>query len=69
MVINFEEKIKSLNNKEFDELSSNLSSGIPISTPVFDGASIDDVTKLLELAEFTFIRTNYFMGWSNWRTI
>jgi len=46
----FDEKIKSLNNKELDELSVNLSSGIPIATPVFDGASVDDVTQLLELA-------------------
>ena len=46
----FNEQIKQLTNKEFDELSINLSSGIPIATPVFDGASIDDVTKLLELA-------------------
>jgi len=47
----FEDKIKRLNNKEFEELSVNLASGIPISTPVFDGASIDDVTKLLKLAD------------------
>jgi len=47
----FEEKIKRLNNKEFEELSENLSSGIPIATPVFDGASINDVTQLLELAD------------------
>ena len=46
----YEEKIKSLNNKELEELCVNLSSGIPIATPVFDGASIDDVTQLLELA-------------------
>jgi DNA-directed RNA polymerase subunit beta len=46
----FEEKVKSLNNKELEELSINLSSGIPIATPVFDGASVDDVTKMLELA-------------------
>jgi DNA-directed RNA polymerase subunit beta len=46
----FDEKIKSLNNKELEELSVNLSSGIPIATPVFDGASVDDVTQLLELA-------------------
>ena len=26
-------------------------SGIPISTPVFDGASVEDVTELLKLAE------------------
>jgi len=47
----YEEKIKSLNNKDLEELCVNLSSGIPIATPVFDGASIDDVTQLLELAD------------------
>ena len=47
----YEEKIKPLKEKEFEELSSNLSTGIPISTPVFDGASVEDVTKLLTLAE------------------
>ena len=44
-------KFQSLNEKELDELSVNLSSGIPIATPVFDGASVNDVTKLLELAD------------------
>jgi len=47
----FDEKIKTLNKKEFEELSINLSSGIPISTPVFDGASVNDVTELLKLAD------------------
>jgi DNA-directed RNA polymerase subunit beta len=46
----YQEKIKPLNEKDFDELSSNLSSGVPISTPVFDGASVDDVTELLKIA-------------------
>jgi len=47
----YEEKIKPLQGKEFEELVKNLSSGVPISTPVFDGASVDDVTALLKLAE------------------
>ena len=47
----YEEKIKPLQGKEFEELVKNLSSGVPISTPVFDGASVDDVTELLKLAE------------------
>ena len=47
----YENKIKSLNEKEFEELAMNLSSGIPISTPVFDGASVDDVTDLLKIAD------------------
>jgi len=47
----FNKKIKSLGNNEFSELSLNLTSGIPIATPVFDGASVDDVTNLLKLAE------------------
>ena len=47
----YDKKIKSLNEKEFEELSLNLSSGVPVSTPVFDGASVDDVTELLKLAD------------------
>tara|TARA_B100000686_G_scaffold317724_1_gene366773 strand:- start:1380 stop:5474 length:4095 start_codon:yes stop_codon:yes gene_type:complete len=47
----YNEKIKPLKEKEFDELTKNLESGIPISTPVFDGASVDDVTNLLKLAD------------------
>ena len=47
----YEEKIKPLQEKEFNELTSTLSSGIPVATPVFDGASVDDVTELLKLAE------------------
>ena len=47
----FNKKIKPLKEKEFDELTRNLSSGVPISTPVFDGASVNDVTNLLKLAE------------------
>ena len=47
----YEKKIKPLKDKEFDDLIVNLSSGIPVSTPVFDGASVNDVTELLKLAE------------------
>ena len=47
----YSKKIKSLEKNEFSELSLNLTSGIPIATPVFDGASVDDVTNLLKLAE------------------
>jgi len=47
----YDTNIQSLNTKEFEELSSNLSLGIPIATPVFDGASVDDVAELLKLAD------------------
>ena len=43
--------IKNLDRKDFIELCSNLSKGVPISTPVFDGASTEDITKMLEKAE------------------
>ena len=46
----FTEVIKKLNNRELKELCENLSSGIPVATPVFDGASTQDITKMLELA-------------------
>jgi len=42
--------IKKLDKKDLRELCSNLSKGIPVATPVFDGASTDDITKMLELA-------------------
>jgi DNA-directed RNA polymerase subunit beta len=47
----YEQKIKPLNEKELEEMAANLSLGIPIATPVFDGASVDDVTELLKLAD------------------
>ncbi len=45
---NYNNVIKNLEKKDFIELCSNLSNGVPISTPVFDGASTDDITKMLE---------------------
>jgi len=47
----YDKKIKPMSDIEFNELSTNLSLGVPISTPVFDGASVDDVTELLKLAD------------------
>ena len=47
----FKDKVEPLLEKELEELSKNLSSGVPISTPVFDGASVDDVSELLKLAD------------------
>jgi DNA-directed RNA polymerase subunit beta len=42
--------IKKLNSRELKELCENLSNGVPVSTPVFDGASTQDITKMLEIA-------------------
>ncbi len=47
----YDENIEKLNQSEFEDLCSNIRSGVPISTPVFDGAKENDVTKMLELAE------------------
>jgi DNA-directed RNA polymerase subunit beta len=44
-------EIKKLGNEETIELLKNLSNGVPIATPVFDGASVDDVTNMLKFAE------------------
>jgi DNA-directed RNA polymerase subunit beta len=40
----------SLNAEEVQELAANLSSGVPIATPVFDGALEDEIKGLLRLA-------------------
>ena len=46
-------KIEKLSEDEFEDLIRNLSNGIPIATPVFDGAKEKDVTKMLELANLS----------------
>ena len=58
----YEEKIKNLNEKDFEELSVNLSSGVPIATPVFDGASVDDVTNLLEISRIYLLVDKQLYG-------
>jgi len=47
----YNESIESLSNSEFKDLCENIKNGIPIATPVFDGAKEHDVTKMLELAK------------------
>ena len=46
----FDSVINKFEKKELKELCDNLSSGVPVATPVFDGASTDDITKMLESA-------------------
>jgi len=45
------EDIKSLNNDEIVELAENLREGLPIATPVFDGAKESEIKELLKLAD------------------
>jgi DNA-directed RNA polymerase subunit beta len=45
------EAIDSLSDKELVELAGNLSRGVPIATPVFDGASEAEIKRLLALAD------------------
>ena len=45
-----DETIKSLNDNELLELGQNLSRGVPIATPVFDGAKEADIEEMLKLA-------------------
>ena len=47
----YDEIISKLSNKEVAELVKNLSNGVPIATPVFDGASTVDITNMLDLAK------------------
>lgn len=45
-----DETIKSLDENGLIELGNNLKSGVPIATPVFDGAKEADIEQMLELA-------------------
>ncbi len=47
----YEENIDKLTNTEFKDLCDNIQNGVPIATPVFDGAKEQDVTNMLDLAE------------------
>ncbi len=45
-----DDTIKSLGEKDLVELGSNLRHGVPIATPVFDGAKEADIEHMLDLA-------------------
>ncbi len=47
----YENYVSKLNKKEIFELVENISNGLPIATPVFDGASTLDITKMLDLSK------------------
>ena len=47
----YNQVISKLSTKEIAELVQNLSNGIPIATPVFDGASTKDINEMLNLAK------------------
>jgi DNA-directed RNA polymerase subunit beta len=42
--------LNALSDEEFLELARNMSKGIPVSSPVFDGAKLNDIEKYLEKA-------------------
>ena len=46
----YDNKVKKLNDNEFKDLCDNIQNGVPISTPVFDGAKENDVTEMLKLS-------------------
>ncbi|MDH4073995.1 MAG: DNA-directed RNA polymerase subunit beta, partial [Gammaproteobacteria bacterium] len=48
-----DEDIKSLNDAEVLELAGNLTSGVPTATPVFDGATEEEIKGLLRLADLS----------------
>ena len=45
------EDLKSLSDKEVLELAENLRNGVPMATPVFDGAAESSIKELLKLAD------------------
>ena len=57
------EDIGSLNDAEVVALAKNLTNGVPIATPVFDGASEEEIKRLLVLADLpTSGQTHLFDG-------
>jgi DNA-directed RNA polymerase subunit beta len=46
-----QEDLKSFSDAEILELAANLVAGVPMATPVFDGAAESEIKKMLELAD------------------
>ena len=46
----YKEEIEALSDTQTLELADNLKDGLPIATPVFDGAKMDDINRMLEKA-------------------
>ncbi len=57
----FSENLDKLSKTEFKDLCENLQGGVPIATPVFDGAKEQDVTNMLDLA--TLPKSGQTMLW------
>jgi len=47
------EDLKSLSDEEIVELAGNLTKGVPMATPVFDGASEAEIKEMLKLADMS----------------
>ena len=47
----YEKVVSKLSKKELFELIQNISNGVPIATPVFDGASTNDIKEMLDLGK------------------
>lgn len=47
----FDEKMSKMSDGEFLDFCSSIEKGIHFATPVFDGAKVEDVQKLLEIAD------------------
>ena len=50
--------IASLNDKEIETLAGNLRHGVPMATPVFDGASEEEIKHMLQLADLPLTRAD-----------
>jgi DNA-directed RNA polymerase subunit beta len=48
----FDEHIKDMDDGEVDELAGNLRKGVPMATPVFDGATEKDISMHLEMSGY-----------------
>ena len=65
----YENVVSKLSKKEIAELVENISNGVPISTPVFDGASTKDISEMLDLAKLPNSGQTQLMERSNRRKI
>ena len=56
---------KDFTDDEIAALANNLRAGVPMATPVFDGANELEIKEMLRTCRFTRIRPNKIDRWKN----
>ena len=55
--------LSTFSDDEIMRLAENLRKGLPVATPVFDGADEQEIKEMLKLGGFTNFRSDHIIRW------